>query len=142
MITPQLPVTAMQTYTISRPVGPQFWRKATCAEVKCERHLNGWVSKLDVGTTDGVKWARWITEKAGRNFTSTLVGQLLTLTFPAGQECFKGHRLPLERDPLFIVRGGDHRAFTGERRTHVRGEDWRDDMQETLDRVADRKRRG
>lgn len=142
MTSPNLPPGAMQTYSLIRPRTAEFWRKVTCAEAECERHHNGWRSALDVTTEDGARIAKWIIAHSGRHFIQEQAGPVVTFTFPAGQACFEEHRRPIEREPLYVVRPGDSRQWTGARRTHVRGEDWRDDMQERLLTVADAKQRG
>lgn len=140
---PRLAVTSMQTYSLVRPRTPDFWRGATCQEVSCPRYINGWRTKLDVSTTQGILQARWIADHSRRHFTKELIGDVLTFTFPAGQQCFEKHRVARERDPIFLVRDGDHRGNpTGRRVNHKRGEDWRDDMQETLGKYAESKQKG
>lgn len=142
-IEPVAPVQAYRTFSLVRPRQPDFWRAASCEQVSCPRWRNGWRTVLDLGTRDGLRWAEWIARRSGRRWTKEQAGNQVTFTFEAGQSCFEKHRVPRERDPLFIMRGGDHRGNpTGERRRHTRGEDWRDDMQENLARVAEDRKRG
>ena len=69
---------------------------------------------------------------------------LTVFTFEPGQDCFAQHRVPLERDPLFLVRGGDWRGNpTGlQPYRHHRGEDWVDDFADHQDRIARQIERG
>lgn len=131
------------TFTLARPRGGDFWRTATCDEVDCERQRNGWRTVLDLDTADGRRMAAWITNHSGRHGTIEREGNVVTLTFAAGQRCFERHRLPNMREPLYIVRDGDVRGLPrgGRRRVHQRGVDWVENMQEDLDKVrADRER--
>ena len=130
------------TYTLRRPRTEAFWRAATCDEVDCVRKRNGWRTVLDLGTTDGVTMARWISEKSGRSWTHERAGNVITFTFQAGQNCFERHRLPIEREPLYIVRPGSIGHSLGQGRQHARGLDWVDDMQANLDKVREAKQRG
>lgn len=140
--TPNLPAGAVQTYSIIRPRTPDFFRGATCEEVNCERRRLGWRSRADTSTPEGARVARWILNKSGRRFTKEEAGPILTFTFPPGQDCFERHKVAVEREPLYVVRGGDHRGTRDFRRTHKRGEDWRDDMQERLGQVAEAQKKG
>lgn len=130
------------TYSLRRPRGRAFWRAATCDEVECLRKRNGWRTVLDLGTTDGVKTARWISEHSGRAWTHTKAGNVVTFTFAAGQNCFEKHQVAIEREPIYIVRPGDLRRVLGAGRTHTRGADWVDDMQANLDKVREARQRG
>lgn len=142
-IPPKLPVGAVQTYKLDRPLTEQFWQRVGCGQVDCDRYRKGWTSQLDTSTIEGRKWALWIVNHSGRHFTKVERGPIVIFTFPAGQQCFEKHKRPRERDPLFVVRAGDHRGNpTGWKRQHSRGEDWRDDMAERLDAVAEAQRRG
>lgn len=137
------PVQAYRTWSLVRPAGREFFRDATCEEVACLRQRNGWRTVLDLTTRQGLKTAEWITRSSGRRFTKEQAGQVVTFTFERGQCCFEKHQLARERDPIFIVRDGDHRGNpTGRRRVHTRGADWRNDMQENLSRVAEDRQRG
>lgn len=130
---PQLPVQAMKTYELIAPLSTH-WRAATCAEVNCQASQNGWATrviadsddesilrKASAGQVDGIE-RRYIKQQEAAGF--------VRYVFPAGQPCFKAkvHKVPLEREPIHLVRGGDFRANTGTLRRHVRGEDWVDDF--------------
>jgi hypothetical protein len=140
---PRMPAHAYTTYALIRPPTPQYWRTATCAEVDCEHWRNGWVTRIDTSTDMGVRQANYIGNQSGRAYTARLENTLAVFTFPAGQQCFAEHRVPHQREPLYVVRGGDHRGNPrGEKRTHTRGEFWVEDMQERLGQLTDEIERG
>ena len=67
---------------------------------------------------------------------------VVVLEFGAGQDCFSEHRIPLDRDSLFVLRDGDWRGNpTGRRRT-LSPIAWRDDMGENQEKLAELARRG
>lgn len=96
---------AYKTYQVK-----PFLRPATCAEVDCQRHRNGWRSVMDLSTVDGVRQANWVRDHSGRAHTFTLAGTLVTFHFPAGQTCFERHRVVADRAPLTTIAGGDWRG--------------------------------
>ena len=69
---------------------------------------------------------------------------LTEFTFEAGQTCFVEHRVPLEREPLYVVRDGDWRGNPRGTapRIHTRPDDWVDDFAEHQQRLADRFEQG
>jgi len=130
-ITPGLPVHAFKTYALSAPLSTHY-RPARCEEVNCPNHAAGWRTVVDTLQPLGVTQAKYIMERAGRKYTMTgpaSPGATLTFTFPPGQQCFASHTVPLEREPIYVVRDGDWRGNpTGRRMTHVRAADWVDDF--------------
>jgi hypothetical protein len=139
---PALPVQAYKTYEITRPAATHY-RPATCAQVECPHWRDGWVTRVDTATELGAQQARYIAGRSGRTFTARVEGSVAVFTFPAGQRCFTPHRVPLEREPLFAVRGGDWRGNPlRERRTHVRGSEWVEDFAEHQQELADRINKG
>ncbi len=140
-IEPKLPVTAMQTYAVSAPAATH-WREATCREVDCPMHLNGWQTLVDERTALGRAQAGYIRHKSVRSFSEARDAAGLTVfTFPAGQTCFRQHRVRVEREEIFIKFPGDHRGRTGEARV-LRPQDWVDDFAEHQEKLADRLERG
>lgn len=144
---PVLPVTAVKTYAVSAPAEGDWWRKATCAEVDCEHHLNGWLTKVDESTDLGKQQAWYIRNKSGRRFTEDRNREpgLTLFVFEAGQACFAAdkHRLRTGRPELFVVRDGDWRGNpTGNRRVHQRPEDWVDEFANHQQQLADQTKRG
>jgi hypothetical protein len=135
---------AYETFSLLRPGGPAFWRKATCDEVSCTRKANGWRTVLDLDTLAGRRQATWIVDHSGRHGSIERVGNVVTMTFAAGQDCFEPHRVALEREPIYIVRDGGVRREVpgGRRRVHQRGVDWVDNMQEDLDKIRTARERG
>jgi hypothetical protein len=113
-IQPSLPVEAYTTYALNSPKSTHS-RPATCAEVECEAHLKGWVTRLPVNSP----MCDWITSKThGRHFTETTAlgtGER-EFMFPPGQQCFRSsqHVTEVGREPFAIIRGGDWRARTSE----------------------------
>jgi hypothetical protein len=141
-LTPVMPVQAYKTYQLSAPISTHH-RRASCAEVECERWRNGWVTALDERTEDGARRAGYIRTRAGRAFRERPDPSGLTVfTFSPGQRCFKPHFTPLERDPLCVVRGGDWRGLIGQRRVHQRPEHWVEDFALHQDSLATRFQRG
>ena len=140
-ITPAGPVRAYQTYQITAPLATH-WRTATCTEVDCDAHLRGWSTTVDVATELGARQATYIRMHAGRAYTVTEAGTLVTFMFPGGQQCFRTHRVPLGRPEIYTVRGGDWRGSTGLVRRHADAQDWVDDFGEHQEQLADRLARG
>jgi hypothetical protein len=120
-VEPNMPAQAYDTYGIVMPKTTHT-RVATCEEVECAAHINGWLTKLDVGTEQGVQRAKYIIDHSGRHWTAEQAGGLVTFTFPAGQQCFAEHRVPLDRPPLYTVKRGDWR--TGAPAHPVSTEEW------------------
>lgn len=121
-----------QTYSLRSPLATHF-RPATCAEVRCPAYLNGWVTRVPVGSqlegavrSSGRRWAAEYRD-----------GNEIRFAFEAGTSCFREstHRVPLDRPEQFIVRTG-----TGPARLHTRPADWVEDLAEHLDKVADDRR--
>ena len=133
---PQMPVHAYTTYQLLRPKTTHY-RAATCREVECEAYANGWRSVIDISTPLGARQANYVRLKSGRHFSSSVAGTVITFTFPPGQQCFAEHRVPLGREPLYIVRGGDWRGNPrGERRVHTRPDLWVEDFATHQDKLS------
>jgi len=139
---PAGPIGAYKTYAIKAPLSTH-WRPATCAEVECEYWSNGWKTIVPA-ISDHADYIR--TGQTGRSFTERPGGAgLAEFCFPAGQSCFRSseHRVPLERDPVYLVRDGDWRGNpTGRSRQHARPEYWVEDFGENQQAIADEKKRG
>lgn len=135
------PASAYQTYALRAPLSTHF-RKATCREVNCPAYLNGWRTIVGTGSVQ----AQYIRAKSERVFTEhPQDGGMVEFRFPPGQMCFRAaeHRAPLHREPLYIVRDGDHRGNpTGRRRQHRNGADWVDDFGEHQQRLTDQREKG
>jgi hypothetical protein len=144
-VEPALPVGAMKTYGIRQPISTHF-RQATCAEIACDPHTNGWKSVIDESTELGKAQAHYIRNRSGRRYSEDRgsVAAVTVFTFEPGQTCFASdvHRVSLDRPPLFIVRGGDWRGTDGAVRSHVNGDDWVDDFANHQQQLADQINQG
>lgn len=149
-IVPNLPAHQMRTYQLAAPLATH-WRRATCEEVQCKGWRLGWATRVDESTDIGQKQAHFIRNPRQygaplRRYVETREASGVTaFDFAAGQPCFdrSSHRLPLEREPLYVVRGGDWRGNPrGEVRQHGRADQWVDDCANHLDRIGRRIQRG
>lgn len=141
-IEPPMPAEGYKTYGVSAPLDTHF-RKGTCAEVDCENMARGFTVTADVSTELGQKQANYIRLHSGRHFNSAQAGDLVTFTFPAGQQCFATHRVLLDREPICYLRGGDWRGNPlGIQRQTMSAQDWVDDFGEHQERIAEQKERG
>lgn len=140
--TPKAPSWAYKTYVIKAPLRTH-WRKATCKEVECKAFRKGWKTVVPVDSPQA-QYIRTMSERIYKEYPAVshdettqaevpLVG-MTCFDFPPGEQPFASpehdnHRIPLERDPLFIVRGGDYRGNpTGYRRRHTKPEFWVEDF--------------
>lgn len=143
-IMPKLPAGAMKTYQVVAPKA-SHWRNATCAEVECQAHANGWVTAVDEATELGQRQAGYIRRDSGRAFTERRTPEGGTeFVFPPGQRCFRAHSVPLEREPLYVVRGGDWRGNPSgaPARRHTRPDFWVEDFATHQQALADRLQQG
>lgn len=155
-IQPRLPASGMKTYALAAPLA-SHWRPATCEEVDCPSYLQGWKTIVDEATELGQRQAAYVRSEClddaqanrpavggRRRYREAREAGLTVFTFEAGQRCFAAHQQPLEREPLYLVRGGDWRGNPrGEpARRHVRPDDWVDDFAEHQQHLADRLERG
>lgn len=145
-IEPQGPPELYKTYAITRPRSTHT-RPATCSEIDCPNSIMGWRSTFDLSTDIGKRQARYVREHSGRSYSvrrEPAAGQpLLVLEFPPGQRCFAEHRVPIEREPLYRIAGGD---FRGNPRgiptvTRVRS-DWLDDFGTHQQQISEAIKRG
>ena len=142
-IEPRLPVTAVITYGIHAPEATHR-RHATCGEVDCQNMQHGWRTVIDETSDLGAAQASYIRRESGRKFTEERDPAGLTVfTFEPWQRCFADHTASLEREPFYLVRGGDWRGNPrGEVRRHVNGDDWVEDFAEHQTTLADRLEQG
>lgn len=138
-----MPAAAYQTYAVVRPQRTH-WRKGTCAQVNCPNRERGWRQTIDLNTVLGQEQARYIKTHSGRAYTK--IGQMngiVELEFAAGQDCFAEHRIPLDRDSLFLLKGGDWRGNpTGAATRHLSPIAWRDNFGENQEKLVDMAQRG
>ena len=139
MIAP-LPSNAMQTFTLKRPPGAEFWRKATCEEIDCGHWRNGWETRIDISTELGQEQVAYIIKHSKRSYSMERESEdIVCFTFTPGQMCFGAadHRIAIEREPLYL-----HRAGLATPRRHTRGADWMEHMHEQTDKTITLKERG
>lgn len=140
-VAPLLPAESMKTYQVSSPLATH-WRPATCAETGCEQHLRGWSTTVAPESRE-----EHLLRGSGRHWSSmerTRDG-LHRYAFPPGQACFAAstHRVLLDRQELYVVRGGDWRGNpTGDVYRHANADDWVDDFGTHQQLIADRIQRG
>lgn len=136
------PTHTMRTFQIDQPLETHY-RRATCAEVECSAYANGWVMGFDLTDPDKRAAARWIRDHSGRTFTAQVSEGKVTLTFAAGQTCFAKHRVPLQREPFYVVRNGDFRGCpTRERVRHATADTFVDQWDNDLDKLNTIRERG
>lgn len=142
-IAPVGPPQAYKTYGAVMPLRTH-WRPATCEEAACDAYRSGWVTTVDLSTADGQRMAHFIKGDKTRRWTVQKISPtLVKFLFGPGQKCFKPHQVRTGRPPRLLVRDGDFRGNpTGRVTRHARVEDWIDDQQETLGRVASLRQRG
>jgi len=142
-LVPKVGAENFKTYGVARPIATH-WRKATCKEIGCANFINGWRTTIDLNTPLGQTQAKYIRDHSGRKYT--VVGQMnnvVTLEFPAGQKCFGEHKRPLEREPIFYIKGGDFRGNPmGIPTQKLRAVDWIDDFGDHQNKIADQKEKG
>lgn len=144
---PIIPKSATDGHIILRPqTGPEeFWTWATCEQADCAPWRNGWEVTGSVVTEQHLAdFRRW-----GYRYTVLdLPGDAGRLLFEAGQTCFDartqahahgrptpGHRVPLEREPLYVLRNKRGKQ-------QVSATQWVDVLHENTDRVATLRARG
>lgn len=131
-IQPVLPAQAYKTFQIIAP-GSTHFRPGTCEEAGCGAYERGWRTLLDETSDLGQQRAHYIRKLCGRRFAEERDPEGLTVfTFEPGQRCFAQHRVPLERESFYFVRGGDWRGnpLGGRPFQHRRGEEWVEDFAE------------
>jgi len=138
---PELPASAFQTFSLRRPRTEAFWRRATCEEADCQAWRHGWRTTVEADSPQ----ANYIRSRSGRRFIESRdEGGLAVFEFWPGQPCFAAseHRVPIEREPLYVVRTGTSAVAAGEARRHTRGADWVENFSEELGKVAEDRKRG
>jgi len=145
-IEPLMPAHMYKTYSFVRPLR-SHWRTADCEESGCTAYANGWITRVDESSELGRAQAHYIRHDRTRKSTEDRTPEGLTaFTFPPGQKCFQGknHKLPIERDPVFLVKGGDHRGNPMQVTTRVcrNASEWIEDFDEHQHLLADAIKRG
>ena len=142
---PNIPAGGYQTYEIDAPL-ETHWRQATCEEVECPHYLHGWATTM-LPSTDDERFMLAAAKHFGIKFLTPVMRTsegLNRYMFPPGQKCFKhqAHRVPLERDPIFKVWGGDWRGTDGTGREFAKAENWIDHFANHQDKIAKKLERG
>ena len=145
----RLPTHMMKSYALLQPLATHY-REATCAEVECRGFREDMTVTFDLTVPQQVSDANWLRNHSGLRFTYFMLDDDRKVKFvvPAGQRCLESllrpHRVPLEREPLMVVRGGD--TFrgnpTGERRSHTSPESFVDEWATDLDKLKTVQERG
>jgi|KBSSwiStaDraftv2_1062776.scaffolds.fasta_scaffold87535_4 hypothetical protein len=152
---PQLPERAFDTYGIVLPKTTHT-RAARCEEVNCQAYAHGWKTPLDTSIPQQRELARLVVKNDGkRRWTAEQNGHLVTFTFPAGQQCFADHRVPLDRPPVFTLKSGlgfapkwgDHvtlhdGAIYVRGARAIRGEEWVERLGENQQAIIDAQNKG
>lgn len=142
-IEPAMPVQSYKTYSVRQPE-KTHWRAATCAEMNCAHHVNGWETVVDEATDLGQKQAHYIRHDKTRKHVETRGETGLThFSFESGQTCFTPHKTTVGRPELYVVRSGDWRGSPdGLIRKHVNAEQFIEDLGEHQQKLADRLEKG
>ena len=127
-----------QQFTIAQPLATHF-RPAECDEVECSNWQRGWVTVLDPAIhaerirdlkESGRFYREMRSEDASQFLAKPLPAGLVAFVFPPGQMCFEAHRVPLEREPIFVHAKG------GERRVHRNGRNFNEHFNEQSYRIG------
>lgn len=140
-IAPVGPPQAYKTYQIAAPL-KTHWRPATCAEIDCEQYREGWAIQIQGLEPEDLHAIR----TSGRHYTVHEVADGETWwVFEPGQPCFAAatHQCRLEREELFVLRGGDHRGNpTGRKPDLLSPPVWVDAFGENQESLAEEMERG
>ena len=138
---PLAPPSAYKTFSILSPVATHF-EDATCAEVECAGHVNGWQTYVDEATELGQGQAHYIRRMSGRGFSEERNEHGQTVfTFGAGQECFDTHKARTDRPQSFLVRPGDSRRYGAPYR-YERPDQWVDDFAVNQIQLSNQQQKG
>ncbi len=133
---------AFKTYEIIAPLSTHY-RPASCLEVGCRAYENGWQTRLLPGTPEH---SMVLSLKGKYVYTGPVRQEDGTdvFTFAPGQPCFRTaqHRVSVEREPFYVVRGGDARGNPRGERASRTARDWVDDFAEHQDKIASARERG
>jgi len=125
-----------QLFSLKRPIATH-WRPASCDEVRCPQHLNGWRTDIDEASSLGQKQAYYIRAQSGRRFREAKAESGLTeFYFEPGQRCFREHKVPTGQDPLLIHQRLRHGVIAGTAR--YEWNQWRDTFNREMEAAARR----
>lgn len=141
MIVPRLGPESYKTYQIVAPLRTHF-RPASCEEAQCQGWANGWKTTVLPDSPQ----ANYIRSRSGRRFIEQRNQDgTVSFVFSPGQMCFRAseHRVPLEREPFYVVRGGDFRGNPrGIPNVRHKAGDWVDDFANHQQSIHDALQRG
>jgi len=142
-ITPAAPHQAFQTFRVSAPLATHH-RRATCAEVDCEKLERGFRIISDPTTDKGRRQRHLIMNVYRRPCTAVRRPDgLVEYVFAPGTSCFDNHYRPLFREPIALLRLGDWRTPRSMRRTRAMPvPEWLDRFGTHQQRLAERANRG
>lgn len=140
--TPHVSPEKMVSFHVLAPLDTH-WRRASCAEVGCPDHERGWTIAVAAVTLDDVDKFK----RLGYRFAAVDGSDGPVLMFEAGQRCFRytQHRVPLDREEIFLSRPGDWRVplsrvehdFGAPPRTFSSAEAFADALHTHLDQFAE-----
>ena len=130
----------MHSYQIAQPLATHY-REATCQEVECPAHVEGWVTILDPSLpahgglfkllrNSGRRYQEMSSEDACQLTGESFPSGLRAFVFPPGQQCFEQHHVPVGRDPIFL-----HRRPGGNVLRHREGRAFNEDFNESAFRA-------
>ena len=137
---PRMGLASYRTYSVATPPRTHF-RPASCEEYECEEFRFGFITTLDLATDFGREMADVIRADRTRSHTEIRTSLYeVQFSFPPGTDCWlRGkHRVPVDRPPFLVVRGGDWRGSTGIIRRHSHINHWAEDFalhQDKLNKV-------
>lgn len=124
---------AYKTFAIRQPTGTHR-RPASCSEINCEAHINGW----SLRKADLTPELLYVATHSGRRFRTDNLNGEIYLVFESGQICFdyRKHTISLERPAFFYAGRGARQAFSTRRATqYSTAENWAEDFSIHLDRI-------
>jgi hypothetical protein len=127
-----------RTYSVATPPRTHF-RPADCEEYECDEYRFGFITTLDLSTDIGQELADTIRKDRTRAHNEIRTGLYeVRFEFPPGTRCWQWnlHKVPVDRPPILIVRGGDWRGSTGLIRRHSHINYWTEDFAEHQDHLA------
>jgi len=76
------------------------FRVATCKEVQCPHYINGWITRVIIGSPQD----QYIRKDKSRKSVGVQVSASeIEYYYEEGQKCFRPHRVKVERAPFFTV---------------------------------------
>ncbi len=117
-----------RVYKIAKP-NETHTRPGTCTEVACTTQAAGFIVNVDEATNLGQRQAFYIRQHSGRPHTESHLAGLTSFTFPAGAECFEGHRVDLDRPEFYAVQD------LGQVKQHSGPDPWLNDCGTHLDKI-------